>query len=147
MKEYSFYHSTPVQIRFNDVDVMGHVNNSVYQNYFDIARVHYFEDVFEYRMDWHDKALVLVHIEIDFYQPVNMYDEVRVLTKVVHMGNKSLRMEQRLVGKSEDDIRCVNQAVLSAFHYDTGEAIPLLSQWRKHIQAFEKDMEFGSAKD
>lgn len=142
MKGYSFYHSTPVQIRFNDVDVMGHVNNSVYQNYFDIARVHYFEDVFKYRMDWHDKALVLVHIEIDFYQPVNMYDEVRVLTKVVHMGNKSLKMEQRLVGEKEDDVRCVNQAVLSAFQYDTGGAIPLLPKWREKIGAFEKDIEF-----
>ena len=41
MNEMKFFHETPLQIRFNDVDVMGHVNNSVYQNYFDVARLRY----------------------------------------------------------------------------------------------------------
>ena len=87
-KEPVFYHQTPIQIRFNDVDIMGHVNNSVYQNYFDYARLQYFEQVFGYRMDWYDKALVLVKIEIEYLKPVEMYEigrascRERVYTKV-----------------------------------------------------------------
>ena len=38
-QQIQFFHKTPIQIRFNDVDVVGHVNNSVYQNYFDAARM------------------------------------------------------------------------------------------------------------
>jgi len=142
MNELTFFHETPLQIRFNDVDVMGHVNNSVYQNYFDIARLRYFEDIFGYRMNWYDIALVLVHIEIDFLKSVEMYDQVKVLTKIYQLGNKSLSMEQRIVGKSPEDVRCVNWAVLSAFNYNEGKATPLLDEWREKIKKFEEDVDF-----
>ena len=141
-KNYTFYHQTPIQIRFNDVDIMGHVNNSVYQNYFDYARLQYFEEVFGYRMDWYGKALVLVKIEIEYIRPVMMYDPVKVLTKVYHLGNKSLRMEQRLVGEQSDDVRCMNRAVLSGFSYPEGQSVELPDIWRQSIQEFEKDVGF-----
>jgi len=136
-----FFHRTPIQIRFNDVDIMGHVNNSVYQNYFDYARMQYFQRVFGYRVDWYDKALVLVKIEIEYNRPVEMYDPIEVLTKVYHLGNKSLRMEQRLVGSSDDDLRCSNRAVLSGFGYREGAAIELPDSWREGIGAFEEDLD------
>ena len=142
MNELTFFHETPLQIRFNDVDVMGHVNNSVYQNYFDVARLRYFEDIFGYRMNWYDNALVLVHIEIDFIKSVEMYDQVKVLTKIYQLGNKSLRMEQRIVGENPEDVRCFNRAVLSAFNYNEGKAVPLLNEWRAKIKKYEKDISF-----
>jgi acyl-CoA thioester hydrolase len=143
MQDMKFFHKTPVQIRFNDVDVIGHVNNSVYQNYFDVARLRYFEDVLGYRLNWYDKSLVLVHIEIDFMKSVGMYDNVSVLTKVYHLGNKSLRMEQRIVGESQEDIRCVNRAVLTGYSYEDGYAISLLDEWRNKIINYEQDLDFS----
>ena len=140
--DYVFYHHTPIQVRFNDVDIMGHVNNSVYQHYFDYARLQYFKEVFGRRINWHEEVLVLVRIEIDFMKPVYMYDPVQILTKVYHLGNKSLTMEQRLVGEKEDDVRCQSKSVLSGFNYKKGGAIPLLSEWKKQIERFEQDIEF-----
>ncbi len=139
---YHFFHRTPIQIRFNDVDIMGHVNNSVYQNYFDYARLRYFEEVFGYRIDWFDKALVLVKIEIEYQQPVRMFDEIGVLTKVFHLGNKSLQMEQLLVGTDQQDVRCSNRAVLSAFSYQEGKAVELPERWRKAVAQYEHDLSF-----
>ncbi len=139
---YRFFHRTPIQIRFNDVDIMGHVNNSVYQNYFDYARLRYFEEVFGYRIDWFDKALVLVKIEIEYQQPVQMFDEIGVLTKIFHLGNKSLQMEQLLVGNEQQDVRCSNRAVLSAFSYHEGKAVELPERWRRAIAQYEHDLSF-----
>jgi acyl-CoA thioester hydrolase len=124
------------------VDVVGHVNNSVYQNYFDAARMRYFEEVFGYRMDWHDQLLVLVKIEIEYQKPVDMYDSTQVLTKVFRLGNKSLQMIQHLTGPDPKDIRCINRAVLSGYDYRKNEAIPLLNRWRESIETFEKDVDF-----
>jgi acyl-CoA thioester hydrolase len=143
MNDIQFFHTTPIQIRFNDVDVVGHVNNSVYQNYFDAARMRYFEKVFGYRLDWHDQLLVLVKIEIEYLKPVDMYDNIQVLTKVHHLGNKSLQMIQHLTGEETSDIRCTNKAVLSGFDYKNNTAILLLQQWRDAIQTFEKDITFS----
>ena len=40
-----FHHSIPVQIRFNDIDMLGHVNNTVYFSFFDLGKARYFEEV------------------------------------------------------------------------------------------------------
>ena len=142
-QDYVFHHRKPIQIRFNDVDVMAHVNNSVYQHYFDYARLQYFEEVFGYQMDWYDDALVLVNIEIEFINPVYMHDGVAVLTKVYDLGNKSLKMSQRVVGDKDDDVRCQSRAVLSGIKYKKGASVPLLNQWRERIRQFEQDIDFG----
>ena len=89
-----FLHKTPIQIRFNDIDIMAHVNNSVYQNYFDLARIQYFEKVFETQMNWEEKALVLAKITIEYLNPIFLEEEIIVLSKVYKLGNKSLHMKQ-----------------------------------------------------
>ena len=33
---------TPIQIRFNDIDILGHVNNVMFGHYCDVARSDYF---------------------------------------------------------------------------------------------------------
>jgi acyl-CoA thioester hydrolase len=37
----SFKFSTHIEVRFRDLDALGHVNNAVYLTYFEIARLHY----------------------------------------------------------------------------------------------------------
>ncbi len=141
-QSFHFFHQTPVQIRFNDIDIIGHVNNAVYQNFFDYGRLNYFTDVFGYRMNWREKVLVLLKIEIEYLKPIDLHDNIRVLTKVYQMGNKSLRMQQHLVGEENDDLRCINQGVLVGYSYPEDETIPLESHWRERIIKFEKDISF-----
>ena len=40
--QYPFKRKTQVQLRFNDIDALGHVNNSVYFQFFDLAKTEYF---------------------------------------------------------------------------------------------------------
>ena len=40
-----FRHILPIQIRFNDVDKFGHVNNTVYFQFYDTAKTDYFATV------------------------------------------------------------------------------------------------------
>lgn len=37
-------HTLPLQLRFNDVDMMGHVNNAVIMEFFDLGKSSYFAD-------------------------------------------------------------------------------------------------------
>ncbi len=50
-----FRHSAPMQIRFNDVDVLGHMNNTVYFTLYDTAKADYFAAV-------RGEKLSLIHI-------------------------------------------------------------------------------------
>lgn len=141
-QSFQFFHETPVQVRFNDLDVVGHVNNAVYQNFFDYGRLNYFTDVFGCKMNWRDKILLLVKIEIEYLKPVDLYDKIRVLTKVYQLGNKSLRMRQHLVGEYDEDVRCVNNGILVGYSYPDSVTIPLLPDWRSSIMKYEKDIWF-----
>ena len=40
-----FKHSVPVQLRFNDADALGHVNNSVYFSFYDLGKTEYFKTI------------------------------------------------------------------------------------------------------
>jgi acyl-CoA thioester hydrolase len=50
-KLVNFFHITPIQIRFNDIDKLNHVTNSVYQQYFDLGKMDYFNDVLQEQMN------------------------------------------------------------------------------------------------
>ncbi|MFC2151882.1 acyl-CoA thioesterase [Bacteroidota bacterium] len=138
----SFFHKTPIQIRFNDIDIMAHVNNSVYQNYFDMARTQYFEKVFEQRMEWKIKALVLAKITIEYLNPIFLHEEIVVLSKVYKLGNKSLQMNQEIINASTNEIKAKNDAILVAFGLKENEAIQLPDEWRSKIIKYENDVVF-----
>ena len=46
-----FHHVLPLQIRFNDVDKFGHVNNTVYFQFYDTAKTDYIASVCK-GVDW-----------------------------------------------------------------------------------------------
>lgn len=92
--QFSF--STPVQIRFSDIDGYLHVNNGIYFSYFEHARA-----VFLYEVcGWNVMTIgtVVGRIEIDYLRPVHLQDKVEVLVKCTRIGNSSFDLEQYLIG-------------------------------------------------
>jgi acyl-CoA thioester hydrolase len=60
-----FRHKTPIQIRFKDVDRLGHVNNANHVTYFELARVEYFNELMgDMKIDWENESLILAKIEM-----------------------------------------------------------------------------------
>jgi acyl-CoA thioester hydrolase len=139
---FQFFHTTPVQIRFNDIDIMAHVNNSVYQNFFDMARMSYFEEVFEQKMQWKVRALVLAKITIDYLNPIFLDEEIAVLSKVYKLGNKSLQMQQEIINVQTNELKAKNDAILVAFGVKSNGAIQLPEDWKEKIINYEKDIHF-----
>ena len=91
-----FNFSTPVQIRFSDIDGYLHVNNGVYFSYFEHARA-----VFLYEVcGWNVMTIgtVVGRIEIDYLRPVHLEDKVEALVKCTRIGNSSFDLEQYLIG-------------------------------------------------
>ena len=56
------YFRTPIQIRFNDIDGMGHVNNAIYHEYFDTARLEYFHRVLGDVVNRHESGLIIASV-------------------------------------------------------------------------------------
>jgi len=133
----NFYHSLPVQIRFNDADPVQHVNNTVYQEYFDLGKVSYFREIMGNRMDFKGISMVVASYKVDFFQPVFLEDTIEVKTKISVLGTKSLEMVQHLYKVGESSPRAVSVTIMVCFDYNTqlSEIIP--EAWKEKIRSFE----------
>ena len=79
---HQFRHSLPLQIRFNDIDTLGHVNNSVYFPFFDLGKADYFNAVRGENVDWKKADIVVANINCDFLAPVYFNEKIEVRTQV-----------------------------------------------------------------
>ncbi len=134
----TFNHTIPVQIRFNDIDMMGHVNNATIQEFFDLGRMHYLRQVFGDRLFKGDDTLIIASNATDFAVPVLLHDQVAVQTAIVHIGNKSLKMEHQLIDAAVGTVKAVCRSVMVGVHKPTGAATPIVQEWRELIGVMEK---------
>ncbi len=144
-----FLHKVPVQIRFNDVDIAGHVNNAMYFQYLDYARLRYFEQVFADTIKWRKEGLVLAKIEIEFFESIFLDDKIFVRTKIEKIGNKSINMRQHIVvGDGEDEVLIsVCTSVLVGYDYQGKTSLAISREWKEKILEFEKKVLIKSSSD
>jgi acyl-CoA thioester hydrolase len=135
----NFYHSIPIQIRFNDTDPAKHVNNSVYQEYFDLGKINYFQEVTGQAMDFKGVSMVVASYKVDFFQPVFLEDKIEVKTRISVVGNKSLEMWQHLCKVGESSPKAVSSTIMVCFDYSTQLSVGLPEDWKEKIRSFEHD--------
>lgn len=96
-KENRKWRRLPIQIRFNDVDRFGHVNNNAYFSYYDLGKEDYLNNVLSEDYRKQDVVPVIANINADFIEPILCNDEIVVETRVCHVGQKSFTLEQQAV--------------------------------------------------
>ncbi|MCC8186824.1 MAG: acyl-CoA thioesterase [Bacteroides sp.] len=136
MEELTFRHSLPIQLRFNDVDKFGHVNNSVYFSYYDLGKAEYFATV-RPDLDWEKEGIVVVHLEVDFLAQIFATDPIAVETTVAEIGTKSMKLIQRVVD-NKGEVKCVCQSILVAFNLEKHESQEISEEWIQSISAYER---------
>lgn len=136
-------HKIAVQIRFNDIDLMGHVYNAKYQEFFDLARLSYFEEVLGNLISWHNKGLVIASVKVDFVEPTFLNDTIEVETHISSIGEKSLQMFQQLYKNGKADPACVCTTVMVCYNMKEkfSESIP--AEWKTRIQEREPELNLG----
>lgn len=138
LQNIEFNHQETIQIRFNDIDVLGHVNNAVQIMYYDYGKVKYFETLKKQVIDWGGEELVMVNINVDFMEPIFMSNKIVVKTKVYEIGNKSVKLIQMLQDKDTGRIKSVCRSVMCGFDAKTNTSLLISDEWRDLINSFEQ---------
>ncbi len=135
-----FKHKTDIQIRFKDIDQLGHVNNANHLTYFETSRVKYFNDIFAAETNWKEIGLILAHTEISYKKPIFLEDEISCYTKISKIGNKSFDIENIIVRKEKQvlTVCAYGKSVLVCLNYLTKKTISMPVDWVKSIQLFEE---------
>lgn len=101
---------TDIQVRFNDTDAFGHLNNTAFALYAEQARVDFLS-----QPNGDRSGLILAHIALDFRQQVRWGEAVYVLTTVEKIGNSSVTLKQEVYA---DDVLAVEvRSVVVFFDY------------------------------
>ena len=111
-------HHTPVQVRFVDTDALGHLNNTAYAVYAELARLEFLRETAT-----EVSSLILAHLAIDFRKQVRFQDEVGVATWVEKVGTSSVTLYQEVyaAGEPAAEIR----SVVVHFDYAAQRSTPL----------------------
>ena len=124
--------SAKIQVRFADLDVLGHVNNTVYFSYFEMTRVHYFQELLGKQWDWKKFGVVLVRNEIDYKRSVLLYDEPEIYMYTEFVGSKSFGLRYEL--KVNGEIYAVGKSVMVCFDATTQCTIPVPDNMRASLE-------------
>ncbi len=119
-------HRTDIQVRFNDTDALGHLNNTSYALYSEQGRVDFLD---QFRSE--GVYLILAHISLDFLRQVRFRDTVYVLTKIAKVGRTSVTLTQEIYGN--DELAARSQSVVVMFDYSSQKSVPVTDEVRAQL--------------
>ncbi len=137
---HTFRHAVKIQVRFNDVDMMGHVSNTVYQSYYDYGKLKYIETVLG-DIEWDTCSIVGASIKIDYLCPIFMKTQIVVQTRVAAIGTKSMTFEHRILKRDTDEVLSTCTAIVVCYRPKEQQSVPVPDSWRQKITAFEQKEE------
>ncbi len=122
------------EIRFSDIDFMGHVNNAVYFSYFEQARISYFRQLVGGQWNWKQFGVLVAHNEIDYRIPVLLQDHIVIHVSVEAMGMKSFTLHYRIV-RQDGELCASGRSVMVCFDHSAGQSIVIPEAWRAKMEA------------
>jgi acyl-CoA thioester hydrolase len=137
MERLNFKHTVPIQLRFNDFDALGHVNNSVYFSFYDLGKTSYFNEVMPGMATSKEVGVVIANIQVSFLLPVYPNENVAVQTAVVEIGTKSFKLFQQLINVDTKEVKCICQTVMVGFDAKTKTTKLISDEWRKAMIDYE----------
>ncbi|MBI2968031.1 MAG: acyl-CoA thioesterase [Bacteroidetes bacterium] len=134
----NFRHQIKIQIRFGDIDLIGHVNHAVFLTYMELARIHYFNDVVGKEIDWSETGIIIARAEVDFKSPVFLTDEeLFVYTRCSRFGNKSFDLSYRIEKVQTGEEAASGMTAVVAYNYKSKKTIHIPDEWKKKMEEFE----------
>ena len=129
-----FNFKLPLQLRYSDFDMLGHMNSAQYATLIELGRLKYF-----LKIGWNmsEVSNVVASFKIDYLRQIVPTDEVVVLIKVASLGNKSFIMEYAMVSPDEKTIFAQAETVQVCILKKNMGSTPIPDKIRSAIQTFE----------
>lgn len=140
MDELSFKHTIPLQLRSNDLDRFGHINNAVYFTFYDLGKTNYIESVCS-NIDWEKEAIVVVEIKVSFKSQIFGTDHIAVNTAVTSIGTKSFELMQQVIDTKTGEEKCICRSTMVTYDLIEHKSKPIPQDWIEAICNYEgKDL-------
>lgn len=137
MDQEVFKHIIPIQLRSNDLDRFGHVNNAVYFTFYDLGKTNYIENICP-NVDWKKEAIVVVDIHVTFKEQILGTNNIEVQTAVTSIGSKSFELTQRVIDSRTKVEKCICKSVMVTYDLLAQKSKPIPTDWISAICMYEQ---------
>ena len=135
----TFKFSHPIQVRWKDLDALGHVNNAVFITYFELARGHYMPAACP-GWDWHEHMFLIANVQVNYLKEVRLSTpEAKVHIRTKEMGSKSFVLDYVMTSEQDGEqiIHASGSSVQVMFDMQTRKTIPIADWVHNALSAFD----------
>lgn len=129
-----FDHSVDLQIRFNDIDILGHLNNTVYFSFYDTGKAYFFEHMLGGKVDWQRVECVIANVDCAYISPIYFGEEVAVYTRCLSISEKSFRLQQIILEKKTGQLKSACETVMVSYDPVERKTVPLSERYRRALE-------------
>ena len=136
----SYKHKTPIQIRWVDTDMLGHVNNSNHLSYMEMARVSYFKTVLGDTVDWTKEGIIVAKATVEYKRPIFLDDKLTVYMRVDQISGRSFNVVYRFVkelDEGQEQVCAEGSTLMVCYDFQKNMSIEMPAEWRKKIRDYE----------
>jgi acyl-CoA thioester hydrolase len=132
--------STALEVRWRDVDALGHVNNAVYFNYLEQARLHYMRELGFLPPNSTEVGVIIAEASCQFKSPLRLGERVTIHARVSAFRRSSFIFEYRIAG-ADGRLAATARTVQVCYDYEEQRPSPIPDAWREAFIAYEPGLQ------
>lgn len=128
----------PVEIRFSDLDAMGHVNNAVYFTYFEEGRKNLF---FKFLASGERPSFnfILAKASCNYKVPLVLEDRATLEVWVGEIGRKSFTFAYRIRDAANPErIFADGETVMVSYDYKENKSVEIPTEMRARLESLQQ---------
>ena len=137
LTQFNFHFS--LQMRWNDLDALGHVNNALFITYFETARGRYMMEACP-GWDWTKHMFLIANVHASFHKELLLTARnPSVYVRTSKVGNKSFELSYVIVSEGKDGklVHASGQTTQVMFDMQTKRTIQIPDWIREQLGAYE----------
>src|SRR5688572_30395862 len=120
-----------VEVRFRDLDAMGHVNNAVYLTYFEMARAAYYRRLTGKRLNALEEFdFILAEVTCSFRSSAYFGETLVVSLGVTEVGTRSFVFEYEVTEEDSNRLVATGRSVQVMYDYTAKKTKPIPPELR-----------------
>ncbi|WP_164668444.1 acyl-CoA thioesterase [Virgibacillus doumboii] len=131
--EFSFF--VPINVRFSETDMFGHVNNVSPFIYFEQARIEFLQSAGLFNNTNNDDGMPIVaDLQCDYHKQMFFNEKINLYVKVNHIGNTSLDIHYMALNQ-KDELCLTGRGRMVYINPETGKPVPLSKTMKEKLMA------------
>jgi acyl-CoA thioester hydrolase len=128
-----------MEVRFRDLDSLGHVNNAVYLTYLESARIAWWLHLTA-QQGLSGLDMILARVELDFRAPVEFGARLEIGVRCASIRRSSFVVESAIVDGGTSRVVAEARKVLVYYDYAANRSSPLPEDLRQKLLAQDPEL-------